>query len=61
MTTYAGTVPPSWFILDRDTGEVLEAVPYGSHRENALMCGDADWLFRTEVAHNKLTGEYVYR
>lgn len=59
--TYAGKVIPTWHILDRRTGEFLDAVPYGSHRDLALMCGDTDYLSREEVAHNRLSGEVLYR
>lgn len=59
--TYAGQVIPTWHILDRRTGEFKEAVPYGSHNDLALMAGDVSWLFRDEVAHNRLSGEVLYR
>lgn len=59
--TYAGKPIPVWHILDRRTGEFKEAVPYGSHNDLALMAGSTEYLFRHEVAHNRLSGEVLYR
>lgn len=61
MTTYAGRPLPTWQILDRETGELVDTVRSGSKMDLALMRGDADWLLRSEVAFNVLTREQVYR
>lgn len=61
MTTYAGRPLPVWQILDRETGELIDTVPSGSHQDLALMAGSTEYLFRHEVAHNVLTNERIYR
>lgn len=61
MTSYAGRPLPTWQILDRETGELVDTVQSGSRMDLALMAGDADWLLRTEVAFNILSREQVYR
>ena len=52
---------PVWHVLDRETGELVDTVHPASLMHKALMAGDADWLFVTEVAHNTLTGDFLYR
>lgn len=52
---------PVWHVLDREPGELIDAVHPGSRMHKALMAGDADWLFVTEIAHNTLTSEVIYR
>lgn len=58
---YAGYTIPTWHVLDRRTGEFLWAAVYGSNVDLALMRGDTRHLTRDEVAHNRLSGEVIYR
>lgn len=61
MSAYAGKPLPTWQVLDRETGELVDTVEPGSEMDLALMAGFDHWLLRSEVAFNVLTREHIYR
>lgn len=61
MTTYAGRPLPTWVVLDRETGELIDTVRPGTYMDSGLLAGNARWLMPSEVAFNVLSREVIYR
>ncbi len=61
MTTYAGKPLPTWQVLDRETGVLVDTVEPGTQWDLDLLAGQPGLLLRSEVAFNVLTREHIYR